>query len=171
MALWGNKDKVTTSNTQASTVAVVANGLVTGVATKFEADLQVGDYISNGGHKYFVESVTSNTQAQVVSATAAKLTTVSISQANAAYAIQEAPKSVVESESLAGASSGDGTKIVGVDTTEAGVGNTTQGFAHAGWVRRTVGSGDRAGRIQTEVLVAMSSISGDAPDDDEAPDS
>jgi hypothetical protein len=30
--------------------------------------------------------------------------------------------------------------------------------AHAGWVLRTVGSGGRSGRTQTEVLVAMSSI-------------
>ena len=30
--------------------------------------------------------------------------------------------------------------------------------AHAGWVLRTTGSGGRAGRTQTEVLVAMSSI-------------
>jgi hypothetical protein len=30
--------------------------------------------------------------------------------------------------------------------------------AHAGWVLRTVGSGGRLGRTQTEVLVAMSSI-------------
>jgi hypothetical protein len=34
--------------------------------------------------------------------------------------------------------------------------------AHAGWVVRRVGQGGRAGRVQTEVLVAMSSISTDA---------
>lgn len=36
--------------------------------------------------------------------------------------------------------------------------------AHAGWVRRTVGTGGRAGRIQYETLVASGSISGDAED-------
>ena len=36
--------------------------------------------------------------------------------------------------------------------------------AHAGWVLRTEGSGGRAGRVQNEVLVAMSSIGGDAED-------
>jgi hypothetical protein len=36
--------------------------------------------------------------------------------------------------------------------------------AHAGWVLRTVGQGGRAGRTQTEVLVAMSSIKTDAED-------
>ena len=33
--------------------------------------------------------------------------------------------------------------------------------AHAGWVLRTAGTGGRAGRVQTEVLVAMGSMSGD----------
>ena len=41
---------------------------------------------------------------------------------------------------------------------------------HAGWVLRTEGSGGRAGRVQHEVLVAMSSISGDASDDTPVPD-
>jgi hypothetical protein len=36
--------------------------------------------------------------------------------------------------------------------------------AHAGWVRRVVGTGGRAGRIQYETLVASGSISGDAED-------
>jgi hypothetical protein len=39
-------------------------------------------------------------------------------------------------------------------------------FAHAGWVRKTVGTGGRAGRVHYETLVAMSSIGGDAEDDD-----
>ena len=36
--------------------------------------------------------------------------------------------------------------------------------AHAGWVLRTVGSGNRAGRVHNEVLVAMGTITGDAED-------
>jgi|LakMenEpi03Aug12_release.lakeMendotaPanAssembly.Ray.scaffolds.fasta_scaffold00051_94 hypothetical protein len=36
--------------------------------------------------------------------------------------------------------------------------------AHAGWVRRVVGTGNRSGRIQYETLVAMGSIAGDAED-------
>lgn len=48
----------------------------------------------------------------------------------------------------------------GVDTDEA-TAQRAEGVdkvAHAGWVLRTEGSGGRAGRVQTEVLVAMSSI-------------
>lgn len=36
--------------------------------------------------------------------------------------------------------------------------------AHAGWVLRTTGTGGRAGRTQTEVLVAMSTIGTDSED-------
>jgi hypothetical protein len=36
--------------------------------------------------------------------------------------------------------------------------------AHAGWVTRVEGSGNRAGRIQHEVLVAMGSMTSDAED-------
>jgi hypothetical protein len=54
----------------------------------------------------------------------------------------------------------------GVDTNEvtaarAGAGDKA---AHAGWVLRTEGSGGRAGRVQTEVLVAMSTITTDFED-------
>lgn len=41
---------------------------------------------------------------------------------------------------------------------------------HAGWVRRTVGTGGRAGRVQYETLVAAGSIAGDQSDDIQFPD-
>ena len=50
----------------------------------------------------------------------------------------------------------------------SGAGGTT--LTHAGWVRRTVGTGGRAGRINQEVLVAMGSITGDQSDDIQYPD-
>ena len=48
------------------------------------------------------------------------------------------------------------------------VGGTVAG---PGWVKRTAGTGGRAGRVQYETLVAMSSITGDTADDTEFPDS
>jgi len=39
------------------------------------------------------------------------------------------------------------------------------GSQHAGWVKRTVGTGGRAGRVQYETLVAMGSMTGDQADD------
>lgn len=50
----------------------------------------------------------------------------------------------------------------------AGAGGTI--LTHAGWVRRTAGTGGRAGRISQEVLVAMGSITGDQADDIQYPD-
>ena len=37
-------------------------------------------------------------------------------------------------------------------------------IAHTGWVKKTVGTGGRAGRVHYETLVASSSITGDAED-------
>ena len=48
--------------------------------------------------------------------------------------------------------------------------NTTE-ISHVGWVKKTVGTGGRAGGVQYETLVAASSISGDASDDIALPDS
>ena len=50
----------------------------------------------------------------------------------------------------------------------SGVGGTI--LTHAGWVRRTVGTGGRAGRVSQEVLVAMGSMTGDQADDIQYPD-
>ena len=36
--------------------------------------------------------------------------------------------------------------------------------AHIGWVKKTIGTGGRAGRVFYETLVASSSISGDSED-------
>ena len=56
--------------------------------------------------------------------------------------------------------------VFGVSTDEMAYANTAgteaDGVAHAGWNLRTEGTGGRAGRVQYETLVAMSSITGDA---------
>ena len=49
-------------------------------------------------------------------------------------------------------------------------GGKNTGVAHAGWVLRSVGTGNRAGRVQTEVLVAMGTIGSDGSDDTIYPD-
>lgn len=54
--------------------------------------------------------------------------------------------------------------VFGVDTNE--MANTAASSvashpAHAGWILRKAGTGNRAGRVQTEVLVAMGSMTGD----------
>jgi hypothetical protein len=49
-------------------------------------------------------------------------------------------------------------------------GESRGNIAHAGWVRRTTGTGGRAGRVHYETLVAMGSIDGDQSDDRQFPD-
>ena len=53
-------------------------------------------------------------------------------------------------------------------TSSLGAGNKRP--AHSGWVKRTVGTGGRAGRVQYETICAMSSVSGDSVDDLVLPD-
>ena len=53
--------------------------------------------------------------------------------------------------------------LFGVDAQEAGADHSV---THPGWVLRTVGSGGRAGRVQNEVLVALSGMSADGADGD-----
>lgn len=52
--------------------------------------------------------------------------------------------------------------VFALDAQEASAGN----HQHTGWVLRTVGQGGRAGRVQTECLVAMSGMSADNKDGD-----
>lgn len=52
--------------------------------------------------------------------------------------------------------------VFGVDANETALANNkTNKPTHAGWVLRTVGTGGRAGRVQTETLIAMGSMTGD----------
>lgn len=60
--------------------------------------------------------------------------------------------------------------VAATATAAKGSGSTGTQVTHAGWVRRTVGTGGRAGRIQYETLVAMGSMTSDAADDTVAPD-
>ena len=54
------------------------------------------------------------------------------------------------------------TATLGLGTPGGDVGGRE--IAHVGWVKRTVGTGGRAGRVHYETLVAASSISGDSED-------
>ena len=54
--------------------------------------------------------------------------------------------------------------------TDLGFSSSGVSATHAGWVKRTVGTGGRAGRVFTETLVAMGSMGSDASDDTVLPD-
>ena len=162
MALWGNKD----DKSSTGTAQVHANGDVAGTSTLFDSEAAVGDYlVINSTVQFVISSISSNTVCTVLPA---KLgTSVNAVAASNNYTLNEKPISVAFTEAPQG-SHGDPSKVFGVDTTEAGVTDTT----HAGWVRRTTKT-DMHGtdRVMHEVLVAKSDISGDAADDTELPDS
>jgi len=54
------------------------------------------------------------------------------------------------------------TATLGMGTPQATVGASE--VTHIGWVKKTIGTGGRAGRVFYETLVAASSITGDAED-------
>jgi len=166
MSLWGKYDLKPQSNTADATVAVTA-GAVAGVNTKLATDFAVGDFLNVGGNDYVFTVITDETNATVRSGiNGGALVGAS---ANGAYVVSEKPLYVVYSEA-----NGDAGTIFGVDVTEMAYANTAgteaDGVAHAGWVRRTEGTGGRSGRIQYETLVAGSSIAGDAADDAQLPE-
>ena len=59
--------------------------------------------------------------------------------------------------------------IIGVRATAVPILSGVRKSEHAGWVRRNVGQGGRAGRVTCETLVAMGSIQGDAADNNVFP--
>lgn len=94
----------------------------------------------------------------------------------AQYYVSFANSTVIALSTTPGGANVDIGKASGDNTTAAGAtltGETATAVAilsrgtpvaHAGWVRRIVGTGGRAGRVQMETLVAMGTIAGDAED-------
>lgn len=83
-----------------------------------------------------------------------------------AYTVSEKPGYVVDSDTNT-----LGTEVFGVSVAEQGV--ATANTHHAGWVKIGDRYTDANGvvRQKSEVLVAMSTITGDADDDGQLPDS
>ena len=178
MALWGTKDSVYADGTIAvnfSTLKVVGTGTTFNTAGL----IQAGDIITCGAGQTqgeaIITAVDSGTVLSILNTDnfAAGLTTVI---AGAAYNITEKPISTLKDTNY------EGSEIYGVDTTEQGVANAASGDArkyapaHAGWVGITTynqvnADGTVTLRVKTETLVASSSITADADDDTQLPDS
>jgi len=152
MALWGKRDSFSLTGTVA---AVNTSTTVTGTNTVFTTELEKGDSIFINGRKRKVITISSNTSLTISPAwNVANVSGVTITG-------QDSPKYVPASEI-------SGNLIFGVDTTEASVANNElRGLSTPGWVKH-VSYVDVHGttRRKTEVLVAMSSITGDANTDD-----
>ena len=164
---------------------------ISGTAGQFTCDattLAVGDHIVIGGTITGTGSITSHTAGKIYEVSAVTGTSPSVT----GFTITQEDGTAVVS------TAGNGTGLTLTPYTIvmlAGTGNNAQYFeiqatadqatataslgsfgtsstkvTHAGWVRRTVGTGGRAGRVQYETLVAAGSIAGDQADDIQFPD-
>jgi hypothetical protein len=159
MALWGSKDSVS----KVGTVTVdYANKTVTGVGTDFVASgVTAGDVITFGAGAV-------NGQAVIAGVTSATVLTIGSTAALSGNAISTSTYNISESPIYAVFDSNyNAGEIYGVDVTEVGVAATTPyAVTHAGWVGMTTYIDNHGNlRVKHEVLVAGSSIVGDANDD------
>ena len=164
MSLWGNNESVYSDGTVA-----ISGKTVTGTGTTFNTAglINEGDVITVGAGQTqgeaVIASVTSGTV--LVLKDASHLDTGTIS--GATYAISQKPVYTIKDTEYAA------NEIFGVDATEVGLARTTA-FAvpHAGWVGvQTYIDTHGNLRVKSEVLVAGSTITGDADDDDKFRDS
>jgi hypothetical protein len=148
MSLWGNKDSKSVTGTIAATNG---SNVVTGSGTSFLSELANGQtlvIVSSGNpQEYRIAAIDSDTSLRLASNFGG------ITQTGSTITANEQPAYIPIA---------DLETVYGVDTTEATVQNSK--LAHSGWVKRVTNSGGRSGRIQSEVLVANSSVSGDAED-------
>lgn len=184
MALWGNKDSLSTGLTGTVTINL-ANDIITGSGTNFvTAGISTGDILVVGvGATYgqaVVTGVTSATQLSIGSTQF--LIPLNGAIAGAAYTVTQKPKYTLEDGqyNAPDVKSNRFSTVVGVDTTEVGIARTTTvggkagayGVTHAGWVGITTYVDNHGNfRVKTETLVAGSMITGDANDDTRYPDS
>jgi hypothetical protein len=184
MSLWGNKDSFNTGLTGTITVNLSTN-VVTGSGTTFvTAGISTGDVLTIGvGATYgqaIISGITSATQLSIGSTQF--LIPLNGAIAGAAYTVSQKPKYTLEDGQYIApdVKTGRFSAVFGVGTTEATVAagrtvggkNAAYAVAHAGWVGVTTYVDNHGNfRVKSEVLVAGSSITGDADDDSRFPDS
>lgn len=157
MSSWGNKDDIASPGT------VDLSGLtVTGSGTFFANNYSSGQVIKiAGAGDAAINAITNATSMTIVSNTEISVGSIS----GAAYTVSEKPVYVIDSDTNTLADD-----VFGVSVAEQGV--TTANTHHAGWVRIGDRYTDANGNVRqkSEVLVAMSTIAGDADDDVQLPD-
>ena len=166
MSLWGKKDTVYSDGTIA-----ISGTTVTGTGTTFNTSglINEGDVITVGTGATYGEAVVSSVTNATTSVLKSADGLTGTVAAGAAYEITQKPISTI------GDSNYSATEIFGVDTTEQSVATdagSQYAPAHSGWVGITSYTDQHGNtRVKTEVLVATSTISGDAGDDQQLPDS
>jgi len=163
MSLWGMNDGKTVAG---SVTVTAANSTVIGSGTTL-TNFAVGDFLHVGKNDYVFTAIANATVATVRAGETGG--TLKGAQSNSSYVVSEKPLYIAY-----GSVGLDANNVYGVSTSEMNYANTADTESdivpHAGWVLRTEGSGGRAGRVHYEVLVAASSITGDADDDTKLPE-
>tara|TARA_R100000951_G_scaffold64215_1_gene54283 strand:+ start:210 stop:677 length:468 start_codon:yes stop_codon:yes gene_type:complete len=154
MSAWGNKDDIASPGT----VTVTGGTTVTGTATVFANNYTIGDVIT------ITDSGTA-TILTIANSTVCTVTPAITNVSSKAFTVSEKPISPVVSDGTV-----DPDKVFGVSVAEQGV--STANTHHAGWVKIDDRYTDAHGKVRqkSEVLVAMSTITGDAADDVQLPD-
>ena len=149
MALWGSRDSFALTGTASF---VNTSTTVTGSGTAFDTELEVGDdIVTAAGVKYKVIGITSNTSITVDPAWA------TTNASGQTITGQDTPKFMNITNNGHYQSQRN---VYGVDSTEAIAETTNPGWIHVNEYTDMHGNT----RKKNEVLVAMSSITGDAED-------
>ena len=191
LGLAANTFRLAASASAAAGRTALTGFAISGTAGQFTCDattLAVGDHIVIGGTITGTGSITGHTAGKIyevsaVTGTSPSVTGFTITQEDASAVVSTAgngtgltltPYTIVMISGTGNnAQYFDLTgKVTATATASLGSGDGTGGttLTHAGWVRRVVGTGGRAGRVQQEVLVAMGSMTGDQADDIQYPD-
>lgn len=160
MSAWGNKDDIASPGTVDISGLTVSN--TAGSPTFFANNFSVGQVMDFGLYgSAVIKAIAGEGSLTLVSNT--ELTTGSAT--GLAYSVSEKPVNLVDGDATTLANT-----VFGVSVTEMQTSNTSSDVyrsAHAGWVKFGASYTDADGntRQKSEVLVAMSSITGDADDD------
>lgn len=151
-------------NTTAETISYEDHGLDTGDAlTYYSSGTDLGT-VSDEQTVWVIkiDVDTFKVASSLANATAGTALNLSSTGDDAQYFDLQAPAGVTATaKAVLGSGGGSGS-----DNAISG----EQHVTHTGWVRKTVGTGGRAGRVQYETLVAMGSMQGDAQDDTAFPE-
>lgn len=160
--MWGNTDFIASPGT------VDVSGLtVTGTGTFFANNYSAGDVIDFGSTgSAVILNIANNTSLTLTSNV--EITTSTL--ANVAFTVSEKPVEVIEGDATMLANTVYGVSVE--EMASANAQSVVSGIAHAGWVYVSNAYTDTHGntRRKTEVLVASSSIGGDADDDSILPE-
>jgi len=158
MSLWGMNDGKAVAG---SITVTAANSTVVGSGTTF-TNFAVNDFLHVGKNDYIITAIANATVMTVAAGDSEGLTG---AQSNSDYYVSNKPIFISTTPTM------DANDVYGVSQTEMLYANTADTEAdsvpHAGWVHR-IDKGN--GRFYYEVLVAGSSMTGDAGDDTKLPE-